>query len=298
MAIDAQWAFVSETWLLPGALATIMFAIGLELRPHVFLSQAARGRPLAAGLLGMALLVPATGVLIAAAWAPTPAIAVGLILLATCPVGILAPLVTDLCRGSAPLAISLTVIVSGLYVLAAPFVAHHAVAGAFGVSPSIDAPAGLLLIKVLLVTVAPVSLGLLAQQIWPRLRARAGSIKSAMSLVLIVVFAVIVLRQWRALTETMGLITGLVLLLNLINLAIALAVTRMFRISGPDATAIIICHVMRQEGTAIFIAVSVLGAPEIAVPLIINTFIGILVCGALLRPLRARHGARLDQVRS
>lgn len=295
MAIDAQWAFVSETWLLPGALAAIMFAIGLELRPQAFLSEAVRGRPLAAGLLGMALLVPATGVLVASAWAPTPAIAVGLILLATCPVGILAPLVTDLCRGSAPLAISLTVLVSGLYVIAAPFVAHHAIVSAFGVSQAIDAPAGPLLLKVLLVTVAPVSLGLLAQQLWPRLRKSAAPVKSAMSLVLIVVFGIIVLRQWRALTETMGWITGLVLLLNLINLAIALAITRVFRIRGSDATAIIICHLMRQEGTAIFIAVSVLGVPEIALPLIINTFIGILVCGALLRPLRAR-GGRLDRV--
>lgn len=286
MALTADLANLSEVWLLPGALATIMFAIGLELRPEAFLSEAARKRPLLAGLTGMALLVPVAGTLMGIYLSPTPAIMVGVILLATCPIGILAPMVTDLCRGSAPVAITLTVLVSGLYVLAAPFIAYQAVQAAFGVSQVIDAPTGQLFIKVMMVTVAPVTLGLLTQRLAPAARTCARPVKNVMSAVLLAVFATIVLRQWRELDATLGVISALVVLLNLVSLAIALVLTRLFRLRGPEASAVIICHVMRQEGTAIFIAVSVLGLPEIALPLIINTLVGMMVCALLLPALR------------
>lgn len=292
--MDGALANLSEAWLLPGALATIMFAIGLELRPTAFLNLAVRRKPLVTGMVGMALLVPLVGTFIAWKLAPTPAIAVGLILLATCPVGVLAPLVTDLCKGSVALSISMTVIISGLYILIAPLIAHHAVEAAFGSSPPIRAPTGALFTKVALVTVAPVSLGLLAARLRPRLVRRASSIKSIMSVVLIAVFSLIVLRQWQTLLDAMWAITGLVLLMNLVNLLIAAIVTRAAGVTGPDASAIVVCHVMRQEGTAIFIAVSVLGAPEIALPLIINTFVGIALCAVLLPPLRARRRSCTD----
>lgn len=298
MAIDGALANLCETLLLPGALATIMFAIGLQLRPAAFLNLAVRRKPLVAGIAGMALLVPLVGTVIAWKLAPTPAIAVGLILLATCPVGVLAPLVTDLCKGSVALSIAMTVIVSGLYILMAPLIAHHAVAAAFGSSPPIQAPTGALFVKVALVTVAPVCLGLLAARLHPRLIKRSGQIKSVMSLVLIAVFTVIVVRQWHTLVDAMLAITGLVLLMNLVNLVIAGLVTRAAGLRGSDASAIIVCHVMRQEGTAIFIAVSVLGAPEIALPLIINTFVGIALCAVLLPPLRARQRPCTDGVQA
>ncbi len=296
MDIEGSLVNLSEAWLLPGALATIMFAIGLELRPSAFVNLVISRKPLIMGVVGLALLVPLAGTLIAWKLAPTPAIAVGLILLATCPVGILAPMVTDLCKGSVALSIALTVLVSGLYILTAPLIAHEAVEAAFGSSPAINAPTGPLFAKVALITVAPVSAGLAAARLRPRLVARAGSIKSTMSVVLIAVFAVIVLRQWSTLVDAIWAITGLVLLMNVVNLGIAFLVTRAARIKGPDASAIVVCHVMRQEGTAIFIAVSVLGAPEIAVPLIINTFVGIALCALLLPPLRARQGSTFDEV--
>ena len=198
-------------------------------------------------------------------------------------------MITDLCRGSAPVAITLTVLLSAIYVFAAPFIAHHAVQAAFGMSQAINAPTGQLFAKVMLVTVAPVTLGLLVQRLAPRIAAHARAIKSVMSAVLLAVFATIVFRQRRELAETLGTISALVLLLNLVSLAIALSLARAFRLRGPDATAVIICHVMRQEGTAIFIAVSVLGLPEIALPLIINTLVGMIVCALLSPALRGQR---------
>jgi bile acid:Na+ symporter, BASS family len=289
VAIEGALVDLSETWLLPGALATIMFAIGLELRPAAFLGLAVQRKPLIAGIAGMALIVPLVGTFIAWKLAPTPAVAVGLILLATCPVGVLAPLVTDLCKGSVALSIAMTVIVSGLYILLGPLIAHHAVEAAFGRSQPIQAPTGSLFIKVALVTVAPVSLGLLVARLRPQLAKRGGSNKSVMSVVLIAVFGLIVMRQWQTLVHAMWAITGLVVLMNLVNLLIAGLVTRIAGLKGADASSIIVCHVMRQEGTAIFIAVSVLGAPQIALPLIINTFVGIALCAVLLPPLRAQR---------
>ncbi|MDG2520428.1 hypothetical protein P7B02_02655 [Caulobacter segnis] len=282
-------ANIAESVLLPASLAAIMFAIGLSLRPRAFLNLAIDRRPLAAGLVGIVFVVPLAGVAVAVALAPTPASAVGLVLLATCPVGILANVATDLCRGNTALSIALTVIVSGLYVFAAPLVAHYAVEIAFGESRRISAPTADLFWKVALVTVAPVSAGLVCARAAPDLARLSIPLKTAGSVLLVLVFAWVAARQRAVLADTMGLIVGLVLLVNLINAAIGLVIARAAALNDPDSAAVICSHMVRQEGTAIFIAVSVLGAPDIAVPLIINTFVGLAVCAALFAPLRLRR---------
>lgn len=283
-------ANIAESVLLPASLAAIMFAIGLSLKPRAFQTLTIDRRPVVAGLIGIVLLVPLAGVAVAWAFAPTPPSAVGLVLLATCPVGILANVATDLCRGNTALSIALTVMISALYVIAAPLVAHYAVELAFGEVRRIQAPTGDLFAKVALITVGPVSAGLATARAFPNLTARwAAPIKTAGSIVLVLVFAWIAARQRTVLADSMGLIVGLVLLVNLINAAIGVLVARAARLEGPDATAVICSHLVRQEGTAIFIAVSVLGAPDIAVPLIINTFVGLAVCAVLFIPLRLRR---------
>lgn len=283
-------ANIAESVLLPTSLAAIMFAIGLSLKLRAFQSLAIDRRPMAAGLIGIVILVPLAGVAVAWAFAPTPASAVGLVLLATCPVGILANVATDLCRGNTALSIALTVLISALYVIAAPLVAHYAVEIAFGQNRRIDAPTSDLFLKVALVTVAPVSAGLAAARAWPALAARwAAPIKMAGSIVLVLVFAWVAGRQRTVLADSVGLIVGLVLLVNLINAVIGALVARAAKLQGPDAAAVVCSHLVRQEGTAIFIAVSVLGAPDIAVPLIINTFVGLAVCAVLFLPFRLRR---------
>lgn len=290
---------LAEGVLLPGALAAIMFAIGLTLRPAAFRHLAVDRRPLAAGLVGLLVLTPLSGVAIAALFAPTPAAAVGLVLLATCPVGILATLATDLFRGNTALSVALTVIVSALYVAIAPLVAHHAVEIAFGEIRSVSAPVSDLFVKVATVAVLPVASGMVAARLAPTFaRHGAGPIKAVASAVLVLVFAWVAAKQHAVLTHSAALIVALVILMNVVNALIAALCAWAGGLRGPETRAVVSCHVVRQEGTAVFIAVSVLGAPDIATPLIVNTFVGLAVCAVLYAPLRARRGPIASEARS
>jgi Predicted Na+-dependent transporter len=288
---------LAEGVLLPGALATIMFATGLKLRPAAFFDLAVNRRPLAAGLIGLLLLSPLAGLAIAAL-APTPAAIVGLIFLATCPVGILATVATDLFRGNTALSVALTVIVSLVYVATAPFIAHTAVEVVLAETRDIQAPVDDLFVKIAAVTVLPVTGGMVAARLFPSFRRWSGPIKAASSVVLVMVFGYVAARQHALLADSAAIIVILVALMNLINVGIGALCGWAGGLGGAETRALIGCHLIRQEGTAIFIAVSVLNAPDIATPLIVNTFAGMALGAVLYLPLRARRGPLASEARS
>ena len=54
------------------------------------------------------------------------------------------------------------------------------------------------------------------------------------------------------------------------------------RFERRDAIALMIEHGVRQEGTAIFVAVSIVGSAEMALPLMLNAGIGLAISFVLL----------------
>ncbi len=79
--------------------------------------------------------------------------------------------------------------------------------------------------------------------------------------------------------------------LNLTNLLIALAVAWLGRVNREERIAITVEHLIRQETTAIFVAVSLLGRTDMSLPMIVNTFVGMFVCVIFIAALK-RHRAR------
>jgi len=78
--------------------------------------------------------------------------------------------------------------------------------------------------------------------------------------------------------EAAGLrMVGAVVSLNLIGWVMAGAIGVGFRLSRSEFIAISMEHSIRQEGTGVFVAVSIVGNPHIAVPLIINSAVGFLL---------------------
>ena len=108
--------------LLPLALAFIMFYLGLTLVAGDFRQVARRPKALAVGLLGQVVLVPLAGFAVAHGSGLSPAMAVGLMVLAACPSGVSSGLLTHLARGDTALAISLTAVTSLAAVLTLPLV--------------------------------------------------------------------------------------------------------------------------------------------------------------------------------
>jgi BASS family bile acid:Na+ symporter len=278
---------VVEELLLPSILAAIMFAIGLELQPAAFAATALGRRPLVAGLVSLALVVPALGTVLAFALVEDPTLRMGMILLAVCPIGILSSAMTHLYGGRVPLAFTLTLAASVLYVVFAPVAIRLGLDATYGSAGPVDVPAVTLFWRIVMVTVIPVASGMAVAKLAPSFAARAAApLGTALTLPLLAIFVWIVFRQRAAIGEAPAIVVALVLTANIVNAAAALFTSRLMRLDRAEARAVLVCHLVRQEGTGIFVAVSVLRMPEIAVPLIVNTIVGLIVCAALWLPMR------------
>ena len=283
---------VSEQYLLPAALWLVMFSMGLELVPADFRRIVTNSRAFVFGICSMLFLVPLAGTALAIGFAPTAALTMGLILLATCPSGILSNLLTDLARGNVALSVSMSLFLSFVYIFTLPFIAHYALVFIYGETQTLSIPIESSISKIMMVTIIPVAVGMIVRRLLPMLAARTGpTVKSIATLVLVIVFGMIVVQQWETLQQSFGIVMTIVVAMNVINVALAFLVAKLGGLARRDRIAITMEHIVRQEGTAIFVAVTLLGRNDMSLPMIINTFIGMAVGIPLVTWLRRRAAA-------
>lgn len=265
--------------LLPGSLWAIMFSMGLSLTLDDFRRIAANRRALYVGVSSMLIVPPLIGVTLALLFAPTPMLAVGFVLLATCPGGMLSNLMTDLARGDLALSLALTLLISMLYILLVPFYAHFALLHFAGVEEQISVPVIDFIWGVFSITLIPVAAGLLVRSWKPAIAIKAkGTVKIVGTAVLFVAFGFILADQIPVLREHFDSLFGITLGMNLLNLAVALGLCTAFGLIPRERVAIGIEHMIRQEGTAIYIAVTIVGSREMSLPMIMNTPVALILC--------------------
>jgi BASS family bile acid:Na+ symporter len=278
---------IIDNILLPGSLWFIMFSMGLSLTIDDFRRIASNRRALIVGAGSMLLIPPIIGVLIATLFAPTPALAVGFVLLATCPGGMLSNLMTDLSKGDLALSLSLSVGVSAIYIFVVPVYAYLALHYFMGFSGAVEVPLGAFVWKVFSITLVPVTLGLAVNQLRPAVAAfLRGKLKLLATTVLVVAFVIILIDQVEVLKTNFWTLFWMTLGANLIVLAIAFSLTRATRLNPRETSAVCIEHMIRQEGTAIYIAVAVVGSREMSLPMIMNTPVALVLCILLVLAMR------------
>jgi BASS family bile acid:Na+ symporter len=270
---------LADGYLLPGSLWLVMFTIGLGLRVGDFASVLSGRRAYFLGLLSMLVVVPLCGTLLGVLFAPTPELMVGFILLATTPGGILSNLITDIAKGDVALSVSLTLTLSTIYIFTLPFIAHFALLVAFHQTQPIDIPFGSSLGHILMVTLLPISCGMIAARLAPRWCALLGPpVKKVATTALVIIFLMITVQQWAVLRASFGTLLAIVVAMNLTAITLAVAISKIGRLTRAETTAIAVEHMIRQEGTAIFVAVTLLHRHDMSLPMIINTFIGMALC--------------------
>ncbi len=247
-------------------------------------------------MVSMLLIVPLGGVVIATLFAPTPALMMGFILLATCPGGLLSNLLTSLSRGDLALSVSLSLSTSIVYIITLPFTAHFALEYVFGTNKAIAVPFGASVWEILRVTVFPIACGMIVRGWRPGFALRSLPIFTRVATTsLCIIFGLIVIDNLETLRRSFGIVLAMVIGMNLINLCIALAVSRVGRLTREERIAVTIEHLIRQEATAIFVAVSILGRTDMSLPMIVNTFVGMFVCVIFVAALK-RHYARAASI--
>ena len=253
--------------LLPLALAFIMFALGLGLTLADFARVFRTPRTIVLGLASQMLILPLVAFGIAVLFKLPPAMAAGLMILAACPGGASAGLITKLAGGETALSISLTAITSVLAVFSVPLVAGFGLRHFTGTAPDAALPVFDIVRGVFVITTIPVALGMLLRHLRPAFTARIEPVagRVATALFILIVIATFV-SQRQALFEHFASTGPAALALCILVMGAGFGLGAFAGIARPGRIAIAVECGLQNAALAIFLAVTVLHQPALAVP--------------------------------
>ena len=273
--------------VLPLALAFIMLALGLGLTVEDFARVARRPRDFAVGALSQIVVLPAVAFILASIWPMAPELALGLMIIAAAPGGVTSNILTAFARGDVALSISLTAVISLLSVITIPLIVVFSYGQFIGEQAGQDISVAGTAIGVFLIVAVPVLIGLSIRRFAESFALRAEPAARGVSAVLFVLVLAGAIVQERSNIVPYFAQAGLVtLVLNLLMMAIAYLLARMFA-TGPRQRIAIAIECGLQNGTlAIAVAVLLFGGGLATVPAAtysLTMFVTALIYIAVLR---------------
>jgi BASS family bile acid:Na+ symporter len=175
------------------ALATIMFAMGLEVTVATLVGSLRPSHRVALGVIANFVLVPVVAIGLLRLFGPSPEVAIGFLILAVCPGAPVGPPAVSIARGNLPWAVGLMVILGGLSAVVSPFLLG-ALLPQFATKSAVELDFIAILRTLLLAQLLPLAVGLVIRQFAPALTARisrpAGLLANVLLLVLIALILV------------------------------------------------------------------------------------------------------------
>ncbi len=147
--------------LIPGSLAFIMLGMGMGLKVADFTRLLRIPRAVGIGLASQILLLPVVAVALIQLFPMREAFAIGLLIIALTPGGAVSNLWTYLARGDIALSVTLTACSSMLAVFTVPLLLNLALFHLFAQNTDIRLPVGETMLHIALITVIPVSIGMM-----------------------------------------------------------------------------------------------------------------------------------------
>ncbi|MBQ5964679.1 bile acid:sodium symporter family protein [Massilia sp. ZL223] len=252
--------------LLIGALALIMFGLGLSLTLGDFRRLLGHPKAVVVALALQALVLPAICYGLIVLFGVPPVYAVGLMLLAASPGGVSANLFSHLFGGNVAMNISLTAINTLLSIVSLPLIANFAI-DTFSKSGQVVPMQTGKVIEVIGIVLIPVAVGMLVKRRAPGFAARMDKPMKRFSMLVLALLAIIAFaKEWSALTSSFATIGLAVIAFNILSLGLGYYVPRLLGMDKANAVAIGYEIGIHNSTLAIFVAVSVLGDFQLMVP--------------------------------
>lgn len=186
-------------WIPTLTLFAMMLALGMTLQVSDFRRLMVLRRAVALGLTGQLVLLPTVAFGLAHAFSLPATQAIGLVLIAACPGGVVSNVLTKLARGDVALSISLTAASSVVAFVTVPFLVGLAMTVFAGEDRRIELGFGEMAAPLFLTTALPVLAGMLVLRFWPRWAARLHrpllGISTALLMMLLVGLTIGMLRS-------------------------------------------------------------------------------------------------------
>ena len=225
---------------LPLSLIFIMFTLGLGLTLNDFINLVHTPKAFFVGIMNQMILLPLVAFIIVSLMGITKEIAVGMMILASCPGGVTSNIITKLAKGDTALSISYTAVISILTIVSLPMITGFSMKYFMGA----DAPPLNLLslgLTMFLITALPVGIGLSVRS---KYRTFADSFEATATKISTILFIIIILgalvSEWNTFINNLLKLGPAIILLMVVMITIGYKSSNWFKMSNRQAVTVAI----------------------------------------------------------
>jgi BASS family bile acid:Na+ symporter len=252
---------------LPVAVFIIMAGIGMTLAPADFQRVGMRPKALIWGIVAALVLLPVVGLALAWFMGLPPEIAVGLVVIAACPIGTTSSLFSYLARGDLALSIALSAVGSLVVIATLPLFANFAIEHFSHGDARVYLPVPRTIGMMVAIILLPVVLGMYIRHRASTFAARAEKLVGAFGVVVLVVLiigiGISVYDRWVAILVSAG---PAVIALVFCAIALGFLGSRLLRLSAAEAMTVTLSITIRNAAIGMVLAITMMHSSEIAVP--------------------------------
>jgi len=222
--------------------------------------------------------------------------AVGLMILATCPGGATSNLITQVCKGNIALSVTLTAIASIASILTIPFILSFALEY-FGsdAGATIKLPIMETILQIMVITVIPISIGMLIRKFKAKFAKRMEkTMRIASTVIFILVFIAVIAANFNILGKAFKEVGLATLLLNIITMGLGYLTARLFKLDVKSIISVTVESGIQNGTLALVIATSVLNNVEMGIPTGAYVIWMFLTGGILMWQLGKRVGIETE----
>lgn len=250
--------------LLNIVLAFVMFGVALGIKPATFVDIIKNPKSIITGITCQLILLPALTlilIMLLGQWI-SPMIALGMILVASCPGGNISNFITSLSRGNSELSVSLTAFNTAACVITTPlnfafwgkmylnFAGNHGI----GTLPELEIPLGEIFQSIFIIMGIPLVLGILCGQYLPKV---ANLMKKPLQYLSIIVFIAMVIIIFKGNFDVfmacIKYIFLIVLIHNLLALGIGFSTSTLLNLPYKDRRTITIETGIQNSGLGLIL---------------------------------------------
>ena len=252
------------THLLNVALGLVMFGIALGIKPSNFVSIIKNPKSIITGIVCQIILLPALTFLLVVICGNvlSPMVALGMILVASCPGGNVSNFITSLSRGNSELSVSLTAFNTAVCIITTPlnfafwgklylnFAKNHNI----GTLPELEIPLPEIFQSIVIIMGIPLVLGMLCAHYYPRIAKKLQKPLQRLSIVVFIAMVIVIFASnFNVFLDCIGSIFLIVLVHNLLALSIGFGTSSMLKLPYKDRRTLTIETGIQNSGLGLIL---------------------------------------------
>jgi len=252
--------------IAPVCLAIIMFGLGLGLTVSDFTRLLKIPRDFIVGFFGQVILLPIVAFILIQIISLPPQIALGTMIIAAAPGGVMSNILTKFANGDVALSISLTAVVSLISVITVPLIVYNS-AGFLGIEIFKEISMLNIALKMFVAVTIPVIFGMIVRALMTDFIVSKTLLVQRLSLILfLVIFTAIWVEEWDRITSFIQRAGLIALILNLTMIFLGYYLAK-YLTSGVEQRKCISLECGLQNGTlALFVTTQLFDDVVFAVP--------------------------------